>query len=642
MADSKAYYITTPIYYINAQPHIGNSYTTIVADTIARFQRLRGREVLFATGTDEHAEKVIAAAEAAGMSPREYSDGLAERFREAWARLDITYDDFIRTSEPRHYRVVQELFSRLIASGDIYKGQYEGWYCVSCATFFSDGDVEGGGCPNAECGKPVERRKQAAYFFRASAYADRLLEHIASNPDFVQPAFRRNEVVSFVGSGLRDCCVSRPSNGWGIPVPGDPEHQVYVWCDALINYLTVTGWPDDEETYRRTWPADIHIMAKDILPRFHATLWPAMLMALGVPLPSHVVAHGFWTIGGKKISKSAGVFVAVDELAEELQVLVPIQKDVAYDTVRYFCLREMTFGQDADFTREAYWGRINSDLANDLGNVLNRSLPLIERGFGGVVPDGSYDTAVAEAVDAAAKAIPKKMESLDFRGALEAIWAAVAALNKYLDTLAPWNLVHEPDQGPAKSCLLTVCEGIRRLSVLLLPFVPHAAMEIRRQLGLPEAPEGTLDAELQGGERVSGVAIARGNPIFPRVKIPKQAPAAQPESAAEPKPYITYDDFMKIDLRVGTCLTAQKVPGADKLYQLTVDIGTEVRQLVAGVAHVFPAEDLVGKRLVIVTNLEPRAVRGVESRGMILAAGEKDPVGLVTLDRDVSNGERVR
>lgn len=644
--ETKAFYVTTPIYYVNDLPHIGTAYTTVVADAIARFRRLQGRNVVFATGTDEHAEKVVAAAERQGMTPRQWTDKLADGYRESWAKLDITYDDFIRTSEPRHHRAVQEVFRRLTATGDIYRGSYEGWYCNRCATYYPDSDVKNGACPSPDCaGATVEHRKQPAYFFRASAYADRLRAHIEADPGFLFPDFRRNEVLAFLDQGLRDACISRPSNGWGVPVPGDEAHQVYVWFDALINYLTVAGWPDDAERLRAVWPADVHVMAKDIFPRFHATLWPAMLMALELPLPRNVVAHGYWLAADQKISKSAGGLVSVEELVEELQSLVPIERDIACDAVRHYYLREMAFGHDASFSRESLWGRLNADLANDLGNVLNRSLPLVERAFDGVVPEGTLAPGVAAQIEAAARAVPERVDAYDFRGALDSVWVAIGGLNKYLDTAAPWNLVRDPDKGPAADCLFTTCEAIRCLSVLLYPFIPHAAMEIRRQLGLPEEVSGTLDAELSAPPRVAGLRVQRGNPIFPRVKVPRPIavePKPEPKVEAEGKPMITYEEFAKLDLRVGTCLAAERVEGADKLYRLRVDLGCEQRELVAGIAHVFGPEEIVGKQLVVVANLAPARIRGIESHGMILATGEQNPTALVTLDRPVPNGERVR
>jgi methionyl-tRNA synthetase len=648
VADLKTYYITTPIYYANDAPHIGHAYTTAIADTVARFMRLTGREVFFATGTDEHAEKVMAAAERAGLPIGEFAEKLAEQYREAWARLDITYDDFIRTPEPRHRHAVEEVLRRLLATGDIYKGEYEGWYCPRCATFFSDSEIVEGKCPAFECeGNPVEKRGQPAYFFRASAYADRVLAHIEANPEFIRPEMRKNEVIGFIRSGLRDTCISRPSNGWGIPVPGDESHQVYVWFDALINYLTVAGWPDDTERFERLWPPDLQVMAKDILPRFHGSLWPAMLMALGLPLPKAIVAHGYWLSKDRKISKSSGGLVSADDLAAELQELVPIQRDIACDAIRHFYLREMQFGQDADFSREALWGRLNADLANDLGNVLNRSLPLIERNFGGVVPEGTVDPTILAACEALATSVPERIAACDFRGAVDAIWEVIAALNKYLDTQAPWSAVKAEDKQPARDCLLTTCEAIRRLSVAVLSFLPHAAMEIRRQLGLAETPEGLFAAELTGPPCMAGVTIQRGDPIFPRVKIPKPKPLEEPapkpvEANTEAPPTVSYEDFRKLDLRVGTVLSAEKVEGADKLLKLQVDLGTEVRQIVAGIALVFPPEEMTGKRIVVVANLAPAKIRGVESQGMLLASGDGGPTGLVTIDRPVGNGERIR
>jgi len=643
----KAFYLTTPIYYINALPHIGTAYTTIVADTVARFQRFLGREVLFATGTDEHAEKVVQAAKARDMTAEAYSADMADKFREAWCRLDITFDDFIRTPEPRHHRAVQELVRRLLESGDIYAGDYEGWYCVPCATFLLENDLEEGNCP--DCGREVERRSQPAYFFAASKYREPLLRHIEEHPDFIVPDFRRNETVSFIRE-MRDACVSRPNDGWGIPFPDDPAHVVYVWFDALINYITVAGWPDDMERFDRVWPADLHLMAKDILPRFHGSMWPAMLMALGLPLPKKVAAHGYWQMGGAKISKSRGNVIDPFELASDLEKETGIDFNVALDAIRYFVLRETAFGQDAGFTDEAFRGRLNADLANDLGNSLNRCLPLIERNCEGRVPEGTLDPDLAQATQACARTAREALESLDFRGALEAVWAVIAQINKYVGTQEPWALARDPGSAQRLSDVLySAAESIRCVTAMLYPVLPHAVAAMRIQLGLPPAPEGTWDAAVApGAEGLAGRAIARGNPVFPRVEQkPAEPSAPEPEPAKEATPVdtVTYEDFMRIQLRVATVEAGERVEGADKLYKLDLAVGDEKRTIVAGLAQDFGLDELVGKQIIIVANLEPRKVRGVLSQGMLLAVTDPvtdRPAAIVTVDRPAPSGARLR
>ncbi len=642
MAQSKPYYVTTPIYYVNARPHIGTAYTTIAADAVARFQRLLGREVFFATGTDEHAEKVERAAAERGLSVKEHTDEMADAYREAWARLGITYDDFIRTSEPRHHRATEEVFRRLRARGDIYKGEYEGWYCVSCATYWLESDLNDGRCPNPECGRPVERRRQPAYFFRASAYGERVAEYIESHPGFIRPEFRANEVLSFIRQGMRDVCISRPNSGWGVPVPDDPEHVVYVWFDALINYLTVVGFPDDMERFERYWPADVHFIGKDILTRFHGSLWPAMLMALELPLPRAIVAHGFWLMGKSKISKSAGGLVTPDELAAHLCQQTGMAEPVALDVVRYFLLRETPFGQDCNFSEEALRGRLNADLANDLGNLVNRSLPLIERHFQGQVPQGTLDGELAQAAERAASAARERYEQFDFRGALEATWELLGSANKFIDYTAPWQLAKEGRREELADALFSVAEVCRIACLLVYPVMPHAAGELRRQLGLPPRVKGTWD-ELcaPGAEGLAGASVRRGRPVFPRIERPVAVKEEEPMEQAQ-QPLISIDEFSKIDLRACTVLAVDKVPGADKLYALTVDLGTEQRTVVAGVAEEFSPEELLGKTLVLVANLKPAKIRGVTSQGMILAVGEDKPLGLVVVDRPVPPGSKVR
>jgi len=654
--NDKPFYITTPIYYINAVPHIGHAYTTVLADTVARFQRLRGREVVLATGTDEHAEKIIRVAKDRGMTPRAYCDELADQWRECWCRLDITFDEFIRTSEPRHHAAVQEVFRRLLESGDVYKGQYEGWYCVTCATFHLETELLDGKCPNEECGhSPVEQRQQEAYFFAASRYCERLLAFLRANPGFIRPDFRQNEVLSFVEGGVHDACVSRPNDGWGVPIPGDEAHVVYVWFDALINYITVAGWPDDMERFERLWPADIHLMAKDILPRFHGSLWPMMLMALGIPLPGCVAAHGFWQMDGTKISKSLGNVVDPFALAQQLHDETGMTLDVALDAQRYFLLRETPFGQDASFTSETFRARLNADLANDLGNALNRVLPIVARSLGGVIPEGEMDPALAAGITRAASAVNAGTEALDFRGALDGVWNLIGQLNKYIDTQAPWNLAKdEARRDVLCNVAFSGLETLRCVTVLLAPYIPHAAGEMRLQLGLPPAVEGVFDAlAAPRGEAIAGNAVSAGSPVFPRVdKATTRADAgATPASKLEKEPQpvtetISYDDFAKLALRVGTVLAGERVEGADKLYALKVDLGEpEPRSIVAGLAQDFPLDELVGRQIVVVANLEPRKVRGVLSQGMLLAVTNSEtdrPCAIVTVDRPAAPGSGIR
>lgn len=643
----KRFYLTTPIYYISARPHIGTSYTTIAADVLARYQRLRGRQVLFATGTDEHAQKVVRAAEAAGQPVMEFVDGLAEEYRRVWQQLHIEYDRFIRTTEPKHRETVAEVFRRLQATGDIYQAQYEGWYCVPCETHFPESDLVEGNCP--DCGRAVEKLAHPAYFFRTSAYADRLIAHIESHPRFILPEFRRNEVLAFVRSGLRDTCVSRVGSGFGIPVPGDEEHVVYVWFDALINYLTIAGYPDLDPSI---WPPDVQLMGKDILPRFHATIWPAMLMALGVPLPKMLFGHGWWVSdAGDKMSKSRGNVVYPTEVAQDLVEVTGCAPEVAIDVVRYFLLREVQFGLDGSFSMRGLLGRFNADLANDLGNILNRSLPLVERYLEGRVPTpGAGAGTFAAAVEQVRERISAAMEVLDFRGALEALWELLAAGNKFIHEREPWTLHKEGKRQELADVLYDTLDLIRIVAALVSPVMPRAAAEVWRQLGLTERTNLLSWDQCLTGRLPAGIRIGKPEPIFPRVDLAayearvahKQPQTAQPKERGT-VPTISYEQFRAVDLRVGKVVDVEAVPNADKLYKLTVDVGEEQpRTLVAGVAQQFSARELLDALVVVVANLEPAKIRGVESNGMVLAAGEEVPLALVTLDRDCPPGTRVR
>lgn len=507
----KHFYVTTPIYYVNDVPHIGHAYCTIAADVIARYKRLTGYDVLFLTGTDEHGQKVEKAAKERGLPVQEYVDKMVVPFKELWQRLNISNDDFIRTTEPRHERVVQAIFQELYDKGDIYKGVYEGWYCIHEETFYPESQLlEGNLCP--ECKRPVEWLKEESYYFKTSEYADRLLKHIEDNPNFVEPEIRRNEVVSFIKGGVQDVCVSRTTFKWGVPVPFDAKHVVYVWFDALINYLTGCGYRQDETQVRKFWPADVHLIGKDII-KFHAVVWPSMLMALGVELPRQIFAHGFWTLGEEKISKSKGIVIDPNELADEFGV----------DAVRFFFMREIALGADGEFTRDALIRRINSDLANDLGNLLHRTLPMMQKYFDGVVPSpGTYlalDNELKSVAAEVAGNIDALMSSLAFREALAEIWKLVTRANKYIDEAAPWALAREDKNEELKTVMYCVAEAIRQTAVLVAPFIPAKAAQIWSQLGVAEPFEGQrLPDALNWGGLKPGTQVQKEEPLFPRIE----------------------------------------------------------------------------------------------------------------------------
>lgn len=649
--DEKTFYITTPIYYVNDVPHIGNAYTTIISDMVARFERLKGHDVLFTTGTDEHAIKVAEAAEAQGMDPKTFVDSIAPRFKEVWKDLNISYNDFIRTTEPRHIAIVQEAFKRLMEKGDIYKGKYEGWYCVPDETFFRESEVTDGLCPNPECRRPVQWVEEETYYFRLSAYQDRLIEWIESNPNVLQPEFRKNEVVSFIKQGLQDISISRTNRGWGIPIPGDPEKVIYVWLDALFNYLTVAGWLTDEEKFKRTWPADVQLMGKDIFVRFHCTFWPAMLMGLGLELPKKLFGHGFWSIEGEKISKSKGNAISPAKLAADLSERSGAQQNIAIDAIRYFVAREVPFGNDADFSQAALVSRFNSDLANDFGNLLNRTLSMVSSYFGGVVPEpnGVAEDLKAEALTAATDA-EAAFQSLEFTKGLEAIWKAIGAGNKFIDEQAPWKLMKEEKKDEAGTVLYSVLELVRSIAVMIAPVMPSVAQEVWQQLGIEKDfeivkwYEAKVWALLPPGTKIRGP-----QPIFPRIEDkPKKEdrPKEKKMETEEPKQpeqvTISYDEFAKLDIRIAEIKSAEKVEGADKLLRLMVADGEGERQIVAGVAMYYTPEELVGKKIVLLANLKPAKIRGVESRGMMLAADIDGRAIVLTPDQDVPAGSKVR
>jgi methionyl-tRNA synthetase len=667
MSEKKSFYITTPIYYPSDKLHIGHAYTTVAGDAMARYKRLRGYEVHYLTGTDEHGQKIERKAKENGVSPQQFVDDIVLGIKALWEKLEISNDDFIRTTEARHKKGVEQIFQRLVEQGDIYLGTYEGWYCTPCESFFVERQLTNESCP--DCSRKVEKVKEESYFFRMNKYTDRLLAYYEANPEFIQPESRKNEMINnFIKPGLEDLAVSRTTFDWGVKVPNDPKHVVYVWIDALSNYITALGYnTDHDELYQKFWPANVHIVGKEIV-RFHTIYWPIMLMALDLPLPKKVFAHGWLLMKDGKMSKSKGNVVDPNLLIDRYGL----------DAMRYYLLREVPFGSDGVFTPESFVERVNSDLANDLGNLLNRSVAMINKYFEGSIPhyveNGTeFDVALRHTFQETVQKVEASLEKMEFSVALSSIWQLISRTNKYIDETQPWVLAKDEEKrGVLGSVLYHLAESLRAASIMVQPFMTKTPKKIWSQLGIEEGEQTSWESLHTFGGTKSGSTVQTGQPIFPRLESEveiayivegmgggaKEDNAEDAGATAEQdsttglsakgsvsKPdveEISIDDFMKVDLRVAEVIHAEKIKRADKLLKIQLDLGYEKRQVVSGIAKYYTPEELVGKKVICVTNLQPVTLRGELSQGMILAGSEGDQLTLATVEQTLPNGSKVK
>jgi len=628
------FYITTPIYYVNDEPHIGHAYTTILADVFSRYHRLFGNDTYFLTGTDEHGQKLQEAAKKANQPPQEFCDQMVLRFKKVWQKLNISNDDFIRTTEDRHKSVVKKILQALYDNGEIYSADYEGWYCVFEERFWTEKDLVEGACP--DCHRPVNKITEKNYFFKMSKYQDWLINYIQAHPEFIQPDFRRNEVLGFLRQPLGDLCISRPKSrlSWGIELPFDKDYVTYVWFDALINYISAIGYLSDNAKFNCWWPA-VHLIGKDILTT-HAVYWPTMLKAIGIEQPETIFAHGWWLSGETKMSKSLGNVVKPLDLAEKYGI----------DPFRYFLVREMTLGQDSSYGEDSFIGRYNSDLANDLGNLLSRVVKLIETSAGGLIPgadtEDPSDAKLKNRANAMLGAFREKIEAYKLNFAIEDVLELVRATNRYIESNRPWDLAKNNNKARLGSVLYNSAESLRLVAALLSPVMPEKCQNIRRQLGI----DGDSEAAnaLTWGVLKPGVKIGKSETLFPRLAREKTADTSKLADKAGAKTSnqtIAFDDFGKIELRTAKVLSAERVQGADKLLKLQIDLGDEKRQIVAGIAQFYAPEDMVGKTIIVVANLQPAKIRGIESNGMLLAAKKGNGLVLLSTDKDIEPGAEI-